>query len=55
MTQLILSHNYWAKVLDDGCQLDVAFLDLSKAFNRASHSVMLKTLCSFGISGSVLR
>ena len=55
MTQLILTHHYWAKALDDGCHVDVTFLDFSKAFNRMSQSVLFKTLCSFGASGSLLR
>ena len=54
-TQLILTHHHWAKALDDGCQVNVAFLDFSKAFHGVSHSVLLKTLCSFGVSGSLLR
>ena len=41
MTQLILTHHYWAKALDDGCHVDVTFLDFSKAFNRMSQSVLL--------------
>ena len=41
--------------LDEGRQVDVAFLEFSKAFDRVSHSVMLQKLCSFGItSGSIL-
>lgn len=54
-TQLILTHYHWAKALDDGCQVNVAFLDFSKAFDGVSHSVLLKKLCSFGVSGSLLR
>lgn len=46
MTQLILTHHYWAKAPDHGCYEDVAFLDFSKAFGRVSHLVLLKELCS---------
>ena len=45
VTQLILIHHYWAKALDDACQVDVAFLDFSKAFDRVFHSVLLKKTC----------
>ena len=55
MTQLILTHHHWAMALENGCQVDVAFLDFSKAFDRVSHSVLLKKLCSFGVSGSLLQ
>ena len=36
VTQLVLTHHHWAKALDDGCQVDVAFLDFSKAFDTVS-------------------
>ncbi|PFX27691.1 RNA-directed DNA polymerase from mobile element jockey [Stylophora pistillata] len=55
VTQLILTYHHWAKALDGGCQVNVAFLDFSKAFDRVSHSVLLEKLCSFGVSGSLLR
>ena len=55
MTHLTLTHHYWAKSSDNGCQVDVAFLDFSKAFDRVSHSVLLKTSCGFGVSGSLPR
>lgn len=47
-TQLVITHHQWALVLDDCRQVDVAFLDFSKAF------FSLK-LCGFGISGALLR
>ena len=55
VTHLTLTHNYWAKSFDNGCQVNVAFLDFSKSFDGVSHSVLLKTLCSFGVSGSLPR
>ena len=54
-TQLVLTHHQWARVLDEGRQVDVAFLDFSKASDRVSHPVLLKKLCGFGISGSILQ
>ena len=53
-TQLILTHHKWAKTLDEGCQVDVAFLDFSKAFDCVSHNVLLHKLCNLGISGNLL-
>ena len=31
-TQLVLTHHHWVTALDEGRQVDVAFLDFSKAF-----------------------
>ena len=42
VTQLILTHHYWTKALDDACQMYAAFLDFSKAFNSVSLSLVLK-------------
>ena len=53
-TQLILTHHKWAKALDEGHQVDVVFLDFSKAFDRVSHQALLHKLCNFGISGELL-
>ena len=41
--------------LDEGRQVDVAFLDLSKTFDRVSHPVLLQKLYGFGMSGSILQ
>ena len=54
-TQLILTHHEWAKALDEGHQVDVVFLDFSKAFDRVSHQALLHKLCNFGISGELLK
>ena len=54
-TQLILTHHHWATALDQGRQVDVVFLDFSKAFDKVNHAVLLQKLCNFGISGSLLQ
>ena len=54
-TQLILTHHQWATALDQGRQVDVVFLDFSKAFDKVNHAVLLQKLCTFGISGSLLQ
>ena len=40
--------------VDDGLQVDVVFLDFSKAFDRVSHDLLPLKQCNFGISGSLL-
>ena len=54
-TQLILTHHQWATALDQGRQVDVVFLDFSKAFDKVNHAVLLQTSCNFGITGSLLQ
>ena len=54
-TQLILIHHQWATALDKGRQVDVVFLDFSKAFDKVNHAVLFQKLCNFGISGSLLQ
>ena len=53
-SQLVLTHRQCKKALDDGLQVDVAFLDFSKAFDRVSHVIILQKLCNSGIFGSLL-
>ena len=53
-TQLVLSHHQWSKALDEGRQVDIIFLDFTKAFDRVAHHVLLQKLCNFGISGALL-
>ena len=54
-TQLILTHHQWATALDKGRQVDVVFLDFSKAFDKVNHAVLLQKLCNFGITGPLLQ
>lgn len=52
---LILKHHKNAKALDAGYQVDVVFLDFSKAFDRFAHQALLHKLCNFSIPfGEVL-
>ena len=53
-TQLILTHNKWARALTEGHQVEVAFFDFSKGFDRVPHQTLLHKLCNFRISGKHL-
>ena len=55
VTRLVFTYHQWALVLDDGRQVDVAFLHFSKAFDRVSYPILLQKLCGFNISGSLLQ
>ena len=53
-TQLLLVHHDWFKVLDKTGQVDVVFIDFSKAFNRVCHNILLTKLYKYGVHGDLL-
>ena len=42
VSQLVLVHDDWAKVLDNQGQVDVVFLDFSKAFVLVNHALLIR-------------
>ena len=52
-TQLALSINDLAKVLDRQSQADVVIMDLSKAYDLVPHQRLLSKLCHYGITGKL--
>ena len=52
--QLILTIYDIASFLQQNKSIHAAVLDFSKAFDKINHSVLLKKLCNFGITGSLL-
>jgi len=52
-TQLLETINDLTSALDAGHEVDVLFLDFSKAFDRVSHNCLLHKLLHYGINGSV--
>ena len=52
-TQLALSVNDLAKVLDRQSQADVVIMDFSKTFDLVPHQRSLSKLCHFGITGKL--
>ena len=54
VTQLIEVFEYIGRELDLGKQVDVIYLDMSKAFDRVSHMKLLKRLRDFGFGGNIL-
>ena len=51
LTNLLLVRDCWTKEVDEGHQVDVIYLDFSKAFDRVQHSVLLHKLSALGIDG----
>ena len=49
-TNLAIVTDYIAKELDKGGQVDVIYTDLSKAFDKVNHDVLLQKLASFNFS-----
>ena len=54
VSQLVLVHDDWAKVLDNQGQVDVVFLDFSKAFSFVNHSLLIRKLNQYGVGGGQL-
>lgn len=55
-TQLLEVFDYIGSLLDGGKQTDVIYMDMSKAFDKVDHKVLIDKLRNcFGISGKLLR
>ena len=54
VTQLIEVFEQIGSKLDSGEQIDMIYLDLSKAFDKVSHAKLLKRLREFGFGGNIL-
>ena len=55
ITQLIEVLDHIGRDLDRGKQIDVLYLDMSKAFDKVSHAKLLHRLREFGFGGSILK
>jgi hypothetical protein len=54
VAQLIEVFDKIGKQLDRGKQIDVIYLDMSKAFDKVSHKCLLLRLREFGFGGNIL-
>ena len=54
-TPLITVINDWAKILDNGGQVDTFILDFEKAFDTPPHELLKCKLYGYGIGGKTLK
>ena len=52
-TQLLEMLDIWSRLLDEGDNVDVVYLDFVKAYDTVPHSRMMYNLYSYGIRGKV--
>ena len=54
-TQLTMIINGWAKILDNGGQIDTFIVDFEKAIDTPSHKLLKIKLFDYGIGGKTLK
>ena len=52
--QLLKVLDDWTKILDDGGEVDVIYMDFMKAFDMVPHRRLLKKLECYGVHGKLL-
>lgn len=53
VTQLLHVMEHWTKILDNGNDVDIIYLDFCKAFDHVPYQCLLSKLKAYGISGSM--
>nr|CAD2196960.1 unnamed protein product [Meloidogyne enterolobii] len=54
VSQLLEAHDDWTKALDENLCVDIIYFDFIKAFDKVSHTILLKKLTNIGIGNPLL-
>ena len=54
LTLLLSQHSKLFDSLKDGSNLELLYLDFSKAFNKVSHPILLNRLAELSVTGNLL-
>ena len=54
VSNLLIALDDWTQALDAGYGVHVCYLDISKAFDRVKHNILIQKLKSYGILGNLL-
>ena len=53
LSQLLQHIEYVLEILEKKCNIDVIYLDFSKAFDKVDHKILMKKVKQFGIEGKI--